>query len=146
MGSYLDLIVPGGGIRIAGRIGIEIGFYLDKSTLEQVAPGTGALSPGMPAPWFSARCTSNESYRFDTVAGRLVVLCFFGSAEDAVGRAILEQVQQKRGTFDDTRACFFGVSVDPRDEHSGRVRQSMPAMKREGPLSRVSCVKKMAER
>ena len=38
------------------------------------------LTVGEPAPWFTARCTANPAYKFDTVAGRYVVLCFFGSA------------------------------------------------------------------
>ena len=38
------------------------------------------LTVGEPAPWFTARCTVNPTYQFDTVAGRYVVLSFFGSA------------------------------------------------------------------
>jgi hypothetical protein len=39
-----------------------------------------ALSVGEPAPWFVARCTSNERYHFDTVGGRYVVMSFLQSA------------------------------------------------------------------
>ena len=42
------------------------------------------LGTGDPAPWFVGRETINPQYRFDTAGGRYIVLCFFGSAGDAV--------------------------------------------------------------
>ena len=36
------------------------------------------LSVGEPAPWFVAPTTTNPKYHFDSVAGRAIVLCFFG--------------------------------------------------------------------
>jgi peroxiredoxin/predicted 2-oxoglutarate/Fe(II)-dependent dioxygenase YbiX len=87
------------------------------------------LQAGDPAPWFVQRCTSNERYAFDTVAGRYIVLCFFGSAGPASGQARLAQVQQLRSRFDDQRLAFFGVSVDPADEASGRVREALPGIR-----------------
>jgi peroxiredoxin len=38
------------------------------------------LTVGEPAPWFTARSINNPRFHFDTIAGRYVVLCFFGSA------------------------------------------------------------------
>lgn len=87
------------------------------------------LSPGDPAPWFQANCTSNPEYSFDTTAGRYVVLCFFGSAADATGVAALNAVMSRRALFDDRNMCFFGVSVDPSDRDSQRVRASMPGIR-----------------
>lgn len=87
------------------------------------------LSPGDPAPWFQAACTSNPEYTFDTTAGRYVVLCFFGSAADAAGSEALKAVMARRALFDDRRMCFFGVSVDPSDRNSQRVRASMPGIR-----------------
>jgi peroxiredoxin/predicted 2-oxoglutarate/Fe(II)-dependent dioxygenase YbiX len=87
------------------------------------------LAPGDPAPWFRQRSTSNPDYRFDTVAGRHVVLCFFGSAADPAAQAALRAVQAHRALFDDARACFFGVSVDPADAENGRVQESMPGIR-----------------
>ena len=40
------------------------------------------LTPGDPAPWFTARSTVNPRFTLDTEAGRYLVLCFFGSAAD----------------------------------------------------------------
>ncbi len=87
------------------------------------------LDPGEPAPWFHQRSTSNPRYAFDTAAGRYVVLCFFVSAGEPSGARALEAVARHRGRFDDTRFCFFGVSVDPRDEAEGRVRESLPGIR-----------------
>jgi predicted 2-oxoglutarate/Fe(II)-dependent dioxygenase YbiX/peroxiredoxin len=87
------------------------------------------LQPGDPAPWFTQRCTSNERYAFDTVAGRYIALCFFGSAGHASGQARLAHVLQTRSRFDDRRLAFFGVSVDPADEASGRVREALPGIR-----------------
>lgn len=48
------------------------------------------LAPGDPAPWFNQRSTSNPNYAFDTAAGRYIVLCFFASAGDPIGRAAMQ--------------------------------------------------------
>ena len=87
------------------------------------------LGAGDPAPWFHQRSPGNPNYAFDTAAGRYIVLCFFGSAADPCGRAALDAVFANRGHFDDARACFFGVSLDPADEREGRVRDSMPGLR-----------------
>jgi predicted 2-oxoglutarate/Fe(II)-dependent dioxygenase YbiX/peroxiredoxin len=92
-------------------------------------PAYRSLMPGDSAPWFRQRCTSNPDYAFDTVAGRYVVLCFFGTAADDAGRRAIATIQANRAFFDDQRACFFGVSMDPADEAEGRVRESMPGLR-----------------
>src|SRR4051794_18976748 len=83
-----------------------------------------ALNPGDPAPWFRQRSTSNPNYVFDTVAGRYVVLCFFGTASDEPGQAALASITANRALFDDIKACCFGVSFDPGDQE--RVREMLP--------------------
>jgi peroxiredoxin len=99
------------------------------------------LTPGDPAPWFHQRATSNPNYAFDTAAGRYIVLCFYASAGDAVGRAAIKSVLANRKQFDDERCCFFGVSLDPRDEAEGRVRESLPGIRffwdEDGTISRL---------
>ena len=87
------------------------------------------LTPGDPAPWFHQRSGSNPNYAFDTAAGRYVVLCFFGSAGDAAGKGAIVAAVANRAILDDERACFFGVSFDPRDEAENRVRDSMPGLR-----------------
>lgn len=83
------------------------------------------LHPGDPAPWFVARSTGHAQYRFDTCAGRYVVLCFLGSAGDPLAAAALQvAVEEHRGLFDDANACLFGISTDTEDERLSRLTQS----------------------
>jgi peroxiredoxin len=86
------------------------------------------LTPGDPVPWFNGRLTGNVRYSFDKAAGRYVVLCFFVSAGDAAGKAAIAAVEAHRHLFDGEQAVFFGVTVDPGDESSGRVRESLPGI------------------
>lgn len=83
------------------------------------------LLAGDPAPWFRQRASSNPNYVFDTAAGRHVLLCFFGSSADEHGRAAIDAVMARGDLFDDTRASFFGVTIDPADE-AGRVQARLP--------------------
>ena len=86
--------------------------------------------PGEPAPWFRARALSGSpSYSFDTVAGRWIVMLFLGEAGHAPSRAALDLVQRERDLFDDERACFFGVTVDPADEERGGIAQQLPGIR-----------------
>src|SRR5690349_11022069 len=87
------------------------------------------LVAGAPAPWFKCRSTSNPVYNFDTVAGHVVVLTFFGSAGDADSMKVLTDVMKGRQVFDDEKVLFFGVSTDPDDERLPRVRASMPGIR-----------------
>jgi peroxiredoxin/predicted 2-oxoglutarate/Fe(II)-dependent dioxygenase YbiX len=104
-----------------------------------MSPRYATLTSGDPAPWFRQRSTSNPDYGFDTVAGRYVVLCFFGSAADPGAQTALRAVQANRAMLDDTRACFFGVSIDPADAASGRVRESMPGVRFFWDFDRAVC-------
>lgn len=79
------------------------------------------FATGVPAPWFSGRTETNDSFSFNTVAGRYVVLCFFGSADFDDHRRILGDFMARSDQFDDTQATFFGVSIDPEDEEFGRI-------------------------
>ncbi|MBI4206843.1 MAG: 2OG-Fe(II) oxygenase [Betaproteobacteria bacterium] len=87
------------------------------------------LAPGEPAPWFTCRTRRNEHYAFDTVAGRHVVLCFFGSAAHPAAARVLSEVARHRSRFDDRDVCFFGVSVDPEDETGERVSDAIPGIR-----------------
>lgn len=84
------------------------------------------LQPGDPAPWFQQRSISNPRYVFDSVGGRYVVLGFYGSAGTPRIAAALARIHQRRDLFDDMRAAFFGVSLDPQDEAAGRVADRYP--------------------
>jgi len=86
------------------------------------------LTVGEPAPWFAARSAVNPKFHFETIAGRYVVLCFFGSAADPAAEA-LDGFVRLRAAFDDANASFFGVSNDPGDERDARVRNLVPGMR-----------------
>jgi peroxiredoxin/predicted 2-oxoglutarate/Fe(II)-dependent dioxygenase YbiX len=86
------------------------------------------LQVGGPVPQFEARTPQTPRFHFDTVAGRHVVLCFFGSASDPLVQRLLEQVLRRRSVFDGQNVAFFGVSIDPEDERSGRVRDALPGI------------------
>lgn len=81
---------------------------------------------GEPAPWFEARSPLNPQYCFHTVAGRAVVLCFFGSAGDPRSSKTLNEFVEHSDLLDDIRCSFFGVSVDPEDEALERVSEKLP--------------------
>src|SRR5215218_7172875 len=87
------------------------------------------LSPGDPAPWFTANCTSNPKFHFESIAGRRVVLCFFGSMARPESEQTVREFLVNRQHFDDNNACFFGVTTDPEDEQAPRVRESLPGVR-----------------
>jgi peroxiredoxin/predicted 2-oxoglutarate/Fe(II)-dependent dioxygenase YbiX len=84
------------------------------------------LLPGDPAPWFRQRSSVNPSYAFDSAAGRYLVLCFFLSAANPRARAALDAAALQRSLFNDDKAAFFGVSIDPADEQQKRVATRLP--------------------
>jgi peroxiredoxin/predicted 2-oxoglutarate/Fe(II)-dependent dioxygenase YbiX len=84
------------------------------------------VGAGEAAPWFVARSAANPRYHFDSVAGRYVVLSFFGSAADTLSAQVLAGFAQHGARFDDDNACFFGVSLDPEDERQARVADRVP--------------------
>jgi peroxiredoxin len=89
-------------------------------------PKFKALAAGDPAPWFRQRSSSNPVFSFDTIAGRYIVLGFFASTENEMVKEAVASVSASP-LFDDMRACFFGVSVDPVDET--RVAERIPGLR-----------------
>lgn len=84
------------------------------------------LLPGDPAPWFKQRSFANPGYSLHAAAGRYLVLCFFGSAAEPLGRTAIDMALQRRDIFNDAHCAFFGISLDPRDESEKRVADSYP--------------------
>jgi len=74
------------------------------------------LHIGDPAIWFVARSTVNPKFHFDTVAGRYVLLSFFGSTRHPAASRLLSDVETARTALDGERIVFLGVSCDPADE------------------------------
>jgi predicted 2-oxoglutarate/Fe(II)-dependent dioxygenase YbiX/peroxiredoxin len=88
------------------------------------------LAAGDHAPWFRAAALGGSTnYQFDTVAGRYVVMLFFGSARSGPSADALALVGRSRAVFDDKAACFFGISVDPEDAAQRRIARSIPGIR-----------------
>lgn len=87
------------------------------------------LNYGEPAPWFIARTAANERFVFNSVAGRFVVLAFYGSMNTVFGQKLHEALQVARPLFDDTNLCFFGVSHDLEDESLNKVKDNLPGVR-----------------
>jgi len=69
------------------------------------------------APWFRQLCIGQDHlFSFDMVAGRFVVLCFYGSARETQAQQALARLLAHRAMFDGQALAFFGVSCDSADE------------------------------
>lgn len=99
------------------------------------------LTRGDPAPWFVQRSHANPRFVFNSTAGRYIVLCFFGSANDPHSQAALAAVRSRPAVFDDVNASFFGVSNDAADEREKRVGDQYPGYRQfwdfDGTISRL---------
>ncbi|MCK1313547.1 MULTISPECIES: 2OG-Fe(II) oxygenase [unclassified Bradyrhizobium] len=82
------------------------------------------LNVGEPAPWFSASTGTQlrNTIAFDELAGRLIVLFFFGTAARPSVAEALSAFEKHDDLFDGKRALFVGVSNDPDDFRLERVR------------------------
>lgn len=79
------------------------------------------LTPGDPAPWFTARTHARPDFQFGAAAGRPIVLSFIGSAGSASGKAMLEGLLAGKARFDNQAASLFVVSQDDEDERQNRI-------------------------
>ncbi len=88
------------------------------------------LGLGEAAPWFhGSTLGGSDAYAFDTAAGRPILLLFFGTATNEAAAAALATLQEKRALFDDERAAFFGITVDPTDAKEKRIRRQLPGVR-----------------
>ncbi len=84
---------------------------------------------GDPAPDFTARSSNSPRFHFNTVAGRYVVLCFYGSGRREASFAAQQHLCRYSAFFNDAEAAFFGISIDPRDEAEGLVQEQVPGFR-----------------
>ncbi len=81
-------------------------------------------------PWFEgATLDGAPDYRFNTVAGRHILLLFFGSARHGRAARALQAVQGNRDLLDDRQAAFFGLTSDPTDVEAGRIAKQVPGIR-----------------
>jgi peroxiredoxin/predicted 2-oxoglutarate/Fe(II)-dependent dioxygenase YbiX len=81
---------------------------------------------GEAVPSFTLPTTDRPSFLFDSIAGRPVVLSFFGSAGQPDSWAVLQEFHRRTDRFNDRQCTFFGVSDDPEDVAQKRIRSSIP--------------------
>ena len=70
------------------------------------------LTPGDPAPTFTAPSPGNPRYNVSTVGGRYVALALLPRVPTPPAIAALAGVRDNRALFDDVTRCFFGVISD----------------------------------
>ena len=71
---------------------------------------------GDPVPWFSAQTVTGGSFHLQVAAGRWIVLCFLGSADDPRAQRELAELHQEAHLFDEDRLVVHGVlTAPPRD-------------------------------
>ena len=88
------------------------------------------LDMGEAAPSFAASALSgNPRYSFDSAAGRPILMLLLGSGGWAPGSQALALLARYAQLFDDKRASFFGVTVDPNDAAQGRIAQRVPGIR-----------------
>ncbi len=75
---------------------------------------------------FRATGNSAEKIAFDELAGRYIVLFFFGSAARPDIAKTLESLGRHNDLFDHKRALLFGVGNDPADFQQDRLHQHSP--------------------
>ncbi|TVQ46231.1 MAG: 2OG-Fe(II) oxygenase [Gloeocapsa sp. DLM2.Bin57] len=85
---------------------------------------------GEPVPWFICASSASQQFNFQTIAGRYVVLCFFGSSSVTKNAQVINYLTRDlRDFFDDDNICFFGVTIDYRDLQEGKVSQISPGIR-----------------
>ncbi len=98
-------------------------------TMHTVPMPRPGLRPGDVAPWFIAPTLGQPNFRFETLAGRYVLLLFVASAGDEASAAALRMLAAHRALLDDERALFFGVTRDPEDSPRGRIAHMLPGIR-----------------
>jgi len=56
-------------------------------------------------------------------------MLFMGSGQHEAAQASLRTLEEHRALFDDARACFFGITIDPSDPVTGRIAQELPGIR-----------------
>jgi peroxiredoxin/predicted 2-oxoglutarate/Fe(II)-dependent dioxygenase YbiX len=84
------------------------------------------MLPGDPAPGFSLRTVKHAKCALESMGGRYLVLCFFGSASESHAQRACKAAYSRPDLFDDKHASFFGVSIDPTDESEARLTHRSP--------------------
>lgn len=106
-----------------------------------MTPPARILQPGDPVPNFFGRCVGNDRFRFDSVAGRYVLLGLLGALSQPAAASCMEAIRARKSLFDDDHASAFIVTMDPRDQADGRAEDHIPGLRHfhdhDGAISRL---------
>lgn len=91
-------------------------------------PHRPRLMPGDRMPEFTCATTATDAFRFDSAAGRWLVVCLPGSG-GAPGTAERIGALAQTGLLDDERASLFIVSNDTQDRAAGRLADRIPGQR-----------------
>jgi hypothetical protein len=80
-----------------------------------------AASPGEPFTELVPGTHHERVLSLDFLAGSYVAICCFGSSCDPRGQAVIKAVLENKALFDGKNLCFMGITIDPTDQHSGRL-------------------------
>src|SRR3984957_11074654 len=74
------------------------------------------IALGDPVPWFSAATVTGGSFHLQVAAGRWIVLCFLGPADDPQARQKLAVLLRDTDLFDEDRLAAHVVLTTPPEE------------------------------
>jgi predicted 2-oxoglutarate/Fe(II)-dependent dioxygenase YbiX len=104
-------------------------------------PAAPPLGVGDPVPNFFGICAGNPRFRFDSVAGRYVLLAVLGSLSQPAAHAAMAAIRGRLPLFDDERASCFVVTMDVQDFAVQRAADHIPGLRhfedRDGAISRL---------
>jgi predicted 2-oxoglutarate/Fe(II)-dependent dioxygenase YbiX/peroxiredoxin len=84
---------------------------------------------GDPALLFAGQTTYSPASQFDALAGRYVILFFFGSASIEPINQFLQSLEARLGhLLDEKKFIFLGVTIDPNDIALKRIKARAPGI------------------
>ena len=93
------------------------------------APGPPPLRIGDPIPWFVLPGNTTAEFRIHSVAGRYIVLCFFGSGADPRSLARLDGLIARRAFFDDVKCMMFAICTGAEAKAKKQFKDSLPGVR-----------------
>ena len=94
------------------------------------SPPMAMLTVGDFAPWFTAPVLDGKpAWVFSSIGGVAALMFFYGSAAHPAVAPALARIMEHDRLFDDLRAKFFGITIDPSDAAQRRIRQILPGIR-----------------
>jgi peroxiredoxin len=97
---------------------------LDNGVVQNQTGFQNQIALGDPVPWFSAAMVSGGSFHLQVAAGRWIVLCFLGPADDPLARQKLAELLRDTDLFDEDRLTAHVVLTTPPTEPPAEIGNS----------------------